>query len=92
MSSVKWVKEKDILAIESSSADVDFILIALSADAFENSLEPDQARQNVWPDLDPNCLTLMVLLKEFLEKADFVNKSGDKKTKTRKKHPSMKRV
>ena len=25
---------------------------------FANSLDPDQARQNVWPDLDPNCLTL----------------------------------
>ena len=25
---------------------------------FINSLGPDQARQNVWPDLDPNCLTL----------------------------------
>ena len=23
-----------------------------------NSLDPDQARQNVGPDLDPNCLTL----------------------------------
>ena len=25
---------------------------------FANSLDPDQARQNVVPDLDPNCLTL----------------------------------
>ena len=25
---------------------------------YANSLEPDQARQNVGPDLDPNCLTL----------------------------------
>ena len=25
--------------------------------AFANSLDPDQARQNVGPDLDPNCLT-----------------------------------
>ena len=25
---------------------------------FANSLDPDQARQNVWPDLDPSCLTL----------------------------------
>ena len=24
---------------------------------FANSLDPDQARQNVEPDLDPNCLT-----------------------------------
>ena len=25
---------------------------------FANSLDPDQARQNVGPDLDPNCLIL----------------------------------
>ena len=25
---------------------------------FANSLDPDQARQNVGPDLNPNCLTL----------------------------------
>ena len=25
---------------------------------FANSLDPDQARQNVGPDLDQNCLTL----------------------------------
>ena len=25
--------------------------------AIANSLDPDQARQNVGPDLDPNCLT-----------------------------------
>ena len=23
-----------------------------------NSLDPDQAQKNVWPNLDPNCLTL----------------------------------
>ena len=27
---------------------------------FVNSLDPDQARQNVGPDLDPNCLTLII--------------------------------
>ena len=25
-----------------------------------NRLDPDQARQNTWPDLDPKCLTLVV--------------------------------
>ena len=37
--------------------------------AFANSLDPDQARQNGEPDLDPNCLTLMVFLKDFLLKS-----------------------
>ena len=36
-----------------------------------NSSDPDQARQNVRPDLDLNCTTLMVFLKEFFEKVDF---------------------
>ena len=38
---------------------------------FANSLDPDQAQQNVGPDLDPNCLTLMVFLKEYFEKDFF---------------------
>ena len=41
---------------------IDLILalcvLVSSADNFANSLDPDQARQNVGPDLDPNCLTL----------------------------------
>ena len=44
---------------------------------FANSLEPDQARQYVWPDLDPNCLILMVFLKEFYKKVDFEKKSAN---------------
>ena len=42
---------------------------------FANSLEPDQARQNVWPDLDPNFLTL----KDCLEKKIILN-TDDKKS------------
>ena len=39
---------------------------------FANSLDPDQARRYVGPDLDPNLFdTLMVFLKEFFEKVDF---------------------
>ena len=33
---------------------VDFCCLLIT---FANSLDPDQARQNVGPDLDPNCLT-----------------------------------
>ena len=32
---------------------------------FANSLDPDEDRQKVGPDLGPNCLTLIVILKEF---------------------------
>ena len=38
---------------------------------FSNSLDPDQARQNVGPNLDPNCLTLMIFMNFFFEKVDF---------------------
>ena len=43
---------------------------------FANSLDPDQVRQNVGPDLDPNCSdTLMVFQKEYFEKVDFEKKN-----------------
>ena len=38
---------------------------------FANSLDPDQARQNVGPDLDPNSLTLWWYSWLFFEKVDF---------------------
>ena len=31
----------------------------------------DQARQNIGPDLDPNCETLMLIRKEFFKKFDL---------------------
>ena len=37
----------------------------------KHSLDPDQAQQNVGPDLDPKIDTLMMFLKEFFEKVDF---------------------
>ena len=43
---------------------------------FANSLEPDQARQNIGLDLDQNCLTL----KLFFEYGDFEKKTTDDKT------------
>ena len=36
------------------------LLVATFVVCFANSLDLDQARQNIGPDLDPNCLTLMV--------------------------------
>ena len=35
---------------------------------FANSLDTDQAQQNVVPDLDPKCLAPMVFLKELFFK------------------------
>ena len=54
---------------------------------FANSLDPDQAQQNVRPDLDPNYLTLMVFLKEFFKKVDF-----EKNQQTTKKHEKLPRM
>ena len=54
------------------------------------SLDPNQARQNVWPDLDPNCLTLMVFPKEFFKKVDF--EKNLQVTRRHAKLPSMQRV
>ena len=41
-------------AINSLLTSGDFSCLLITS---ANSLEPDQARQNVGPDLDPNCLT-----------------------------------
>ena len=53
-----------------------------------NSLDPDQARQNVGPDLDPICLTFRwYSCNNFFEKVDF-----EKNQQTTTKHgkfPSM---
>ena len=36
---------------------------------FAKSLDPDQDRQNVGPDLDPKCLTILFLKKVNFEKS-----------------------
>ena len=41
---------------------------------FANCFDPDQDRQNVGPDLDPNSLTLIVVLKEIFEKLNLKKK------------------
>ena len=46
---------------------------------FASSLDPDQAPQNVGPDLDPNCLTLILFLKELLENVNFKKNSRQQK-------------
>ena len=50
---------------------------------FANSLDPDQDRQNVGLDLDPNCLTL----KEFFSKK-FILKKVSRSQQKHKKYPA----
>ena len=52
-----------------------------SDDNHPNSLYPDQARQYVEPDLDPNCLTPTGFLKEV-----FVKDYFEEKKITRRQH------
>ena len=60
---------------------------------FANSLDLDQARQKVKPDLDPNCLTLWwYSWKIFLKKVILKKKLTDVKKKKHAKLPSMQRV
>ena len=47
-------------------------------------------RQSVGPDLDPNCLTLIVYPKESSKKVDFEN--NQQTTKKHEKLPSRQRV
>ena len=52
----------------------------LSALHLANRMYQDQARQNVGPDLDPNCLTLQRhFLKDFLKKLILKKIADDKK-------------
>ena len=58
---------------------------------FANSLDPDQARQNVGPDLDPSCLTLWwYSWKNFLKK--LILKKVSKWQKKHAKLPSRQSV
>ena len=43
---------------------------------FANSLDRDQAGHYVWPGIDPDFLTLMVLLKDFFEKLILKKKNS----------------
>ena len=56
---------------------------------FANILDPDQAQQNVGPDLDPNYLTLKVFIKEFVEQVDF--EKNQHTTKMHEKFPREQR-
>ena len=82
----------NILLITLSLPEVFFRLLI----TFANSLNPDQDRQNVGPDLDPNCLCqngsklcVIVFLKEFFEKVNFEQSRQPQK---HEKSPSMPRV
>ena len=54
---------------------------------FRNRLDPDRAQHFNGPNQDPNCLTLMVFLKEIFEKVDFEKFS--RQNFLEKKIPSM---
>ena len=61
-----------------------------SADNLCKQLDPDQARQNVGPDSDPNCLTLMVFLKDFFEKV--ILKKIHRQQKSMQNYPACKEL
>ena len=62
----------DLYTISSPAANSRLLLI------FSYSLNPDQAIQNIGPDLDPKCFTLHVPAERFLENF-ILNKSTDDK-------------
>ena len=55
-----------------------------SADNICKQFDPNQVRHFVGPDLDPNCMALMLFLKEFFEKVGF-----EKNQQILKKLPRM---
>ena len=69
--------------VNSFVASGDFCRLTIT---FTNCLEPDQARQNVGPDLDPNCLTLSWYFWKMLLKKKVNFKTKNQQTT---KLPSM---
>ena len=59
---------------------------------FANSFDPDQARHNVGPDLNLNCLTLMLFLKEYIKKVFFFLKALQTIKKIIKNYPACKEL
>ena len=55
-----------------------------------NSLDPDQDQQNIGPDLDPNCDTLIVLLKKV--KVFISKRKVSRRQKKDEKLPGMQRI
>ena len=62
-----------------------------AVDTFTNSFGPDQARQNVGPDLNKNCLTVIIFLDNFFENVNFENKT-QKTTKSMHNYPARKEL
>ena len=57
---------------------------------FANSLDPDQDRHNVGPDLDSNGLTRKVFLNKFFEKVNFEKKKSADDKKSIQNYPAFK--
>ena len=67
-----------LLSLNSFLADDDHCRLLIT---FANSLDPDQVRQKVSPDLDPKPLGFLIaFLKELFEKNNFDKKSTDNKS------------
>ena len=62
------VASTSCFVFNSLPASVDFSCLLI---AFANILDQDQAQQNVRPDLDPNCLTHMVLIKSSIQREKY---------------------
>ena len=66
-----WLTNKKIIFLV-HSLNTDFFIWVIT---FTKSLDPDQDRQNVGPDLDVNHLTLIVFQIDFFEKVIFKKRS-----------------
>ena len=63
-----------VLCLNSFLANGNFCHLLIT---FANSLDPDQDRQDVGPDLDSSCFTLIMFLKEFFGEKLFYKKCVD---------------
>ena len=74
--------DRDLMRFNSLSA-----IVVSAAVIFANSFDPHQAPQNVWPDLDQNCLTFsMICSSIFLLKRLFLKKKKNQQATKNKNH------
>ena len=64
----------NLLRLNSLPPSGDFCCLLIT---FANRFDPVQAWEKCWPDLDPNCLTLVEFLKDFSKKLILGRKSAD---------------
>ena len=78
-----------VVKLSSFAASGDFCPLLIT---FAYSLDPDQARQDIGPDLEPNCLTLLWYSWKIVLKKVNLKKKNPQMTKSMQNYPACKEL